>query len=802
MKLTRIPYILIFCIILSFIGFSGPGVCQDQPNDNPTQEVNTEQDNQTKTRESEQESAEPTVVDFKANIMTPIKIGDSSALNLIGNVMFFHNGAIITCDSAIRYNDKRMECFNNVLINQNDTYIYGDRADYNGEINIAQIYAPIIKIVDKDITMYTYNFSFNTLDKIGYYYDGATISQEESLLESSKGYYLSDQRTVICVDSVQIKNPDYQLKSDSVDYNMDTEYAKFFVPSWIWTTEGEILSADQGAYNKLNAVYHFYRNSYVLTEEQELWADSIDYFSQTENVVMKKNIQVTDTVNKVLVFGDFGQYWGKEENLVLTDNPSLINYEENQDSIFMRADSVFIFTVNEQLALEMLTQSNESQGDQVAIDYYYEEEELLEEETTEEVSNDKADSEAEAEAGLDQADDFEPEGDSNDTRDAGSPPGVEVIEQTLEEPIEQPSEIELEQMLDDGGQRVLTKKEQRQLKAKQKQLDKEAKQLAKKQLKNKLLESIESDELNAQADSLSLDSLAVLADSMALDSLEAQNRLKLRESNMDGDSIAKDSVFRVLKAYNNVKMFRTDFQAVCDSLVGFSIDSTLRMYMDPVLWNEENQIKSDIVNIYTKGNQIDKAIFSGQPIMISKVDSLRYNQVRGKVLENYFTDNEIRRTDVNANAQTLYYMTEENEDDKGKPFIVGFLVANCANITFLIEDRQIESITYKGNPEYTIYPLTKIPIDQPQFFDNFAWEIDRKPTKEEIFDRHINLSQRTEYEDLEKPLFPITEEITSYVRGIIERGEWIDRNDVLSEGALNFMRSLGYEKTTTEDNNP
>lgn len=51
---------------------------------------------------------------------------------LVGNFAAHHNGAVITCDSAVRYNDMLIECFGHVLINKNTTYVYGDRADYNG----------------------------------------------------------------------------------------------------------------------------------------------------------------------------------------------------------------------------------------------------------------------------------------------------------------------------------------------------------------------------------------------------------------------------------------------------------------------------------------------------------------------------------------------------------------------------------------------------------------------------------------------------------------------------------------------
>ncbi len=65
----------------------------------------------------------PAAVDFRADVMSSLKVGDSTALLLVGHVVFHHNGAVITCDSAIRYNDRRMDCYKNVVVNKDSTFI-------------------------------------------------------------------------------------------------------------------------------------------------------------------------------------------------------------------------------------------------------------------------------------------------------------------------------------------------------------------------------------------------------------------------------------------------------------------------------------------------------------------------------------------------------------------------------------------------------------------------------------------------------------------------------------------------------
>lgn len=69
---------------------------------------------------------ERTIVNIKSKRMFPIQIGgDSTVHAFVGNVVAYHNGAVMLCDSAVRYDENRIECFENVLINKDSTYVYG-----------------------------------------------------------------------------------------------------------------------------------------------------------------------------------------------------------------------------------------------------------------------------------------------------------------------------------------------------------------------------------------------------------------------------------------------------------------------------------------------------------------------------------------------------------------------------------------------------------------------------------------------------------------------------------------------------
>ena len=118
-----------------------------------------------------------------------IDVGDSMAVCMVGNFAALHNGAVITCDSAVRYDAQTFECFGNVLINQNTTFIYGDRADYRGRQNKAEVYSPLVKVIDGDATLYTFRFTFDTSSKVGEFSNGGVIFNRGHQLEADRGYY-------------------------------------------------------------------------------------------------------------------------------------------------------------------------------------------------------------------------------------------------------------------------------------------------------------------------------------------------------------------------------------------------------------------------------------------------------------------------------------------------------------------------------------------------------------------------------------------------------------------------------------
>ncbi len=787
--------------------------------------------------ERQQEGAQPEkkLIDLKADLRGPGAPGDS-AIFLVGNFAAQHNGAVITADSAVRYSADRIEFFGHVLINQNTTYVYGDRAEYDGSLNEARVYSDIVKVVDGDATLYTYNFIFNTKDNIGTFTGGGVMYNRDNLMEARRGYYFSNTKELVCVDSVQMRNDEYQMKGDSVIYDLDTDHAYFFTRTNIWNRDGDYIYTDRGSYSKADSLYSLTRNGYILTDKQEVWSDSLDYWRGAEHAVLRRNVQIDDSEYKTLAFGDYGEYWKEPGNALLTVRPSLVNYDPQQpDSLFARADTIWFYTI-----FPLRDAASQPQADTASVADFQPDSlagvpvaELAAEAAESTGRSVESNTDTRLKSGADSL-----RGSALPHRDSlgGTPSGadsaalagadsLQLRDSTLRDTVPDPTPAERKAKLREAAAKAKADRKaeaarlraarldtiaaQRQAKATAKllaQKEREEARLAARREKalirlhrrqqkailrgkelpdSSMLVRLDSmiDRNAAVQDSLAL----VLADSLAAD-FEADSAALVSLEDTADTLTGVDTMYRLIKAYRNVKTFRTDFQSVCDSLTADSRDSTIHLYIDPVLWNETNQITSEVMDIYTEKPQIVRAEFIGEPMMVSEIDTAHYNQVAGKEMVAWFRNNKIYRNDVNGNAQTIYYMQES-----GSPEVVSMLVVESGNIRFYItEDNKIRQITYVNDPNYVIYPMDKIPPEQEFFLKNFKWEAARRPTRREVFDRRVRPSEREQKEKLPLPRFPIAAKLERDKQRFAEDRGWIDRSDVVTPEIEEWMRALGY----------
>ena len=276
-----------------------------------------------------------------------LPFNDRSGNRLIGHVQLLHNDAVMTCDSMYHYSSENVvEAFGHVYIVKNSTKLYGDTLYYDGNTSLARVRGKLVRLEDSSAILRTFNLDYNTKSNIGYFFGGGTLADKENVLESKKGYYYSDLKLAKFHGEVEMHNDTYDIHSDSLHYYTQTETAVFLSSTSIWHEDG-YLSCRRGWYDRPRDYFHFAQDAYVLSEKQEMWADSIFYERTIGKSDLYRNIQMLDTTRSLLVFGDEAHLLN-EQDVTVTRNPSAAYYEEKEDenhqikrdTVFLRADTL------------------------------------------------------------------------------------------------------------------------------------------------------------------------------------------------------------------------------------------------------------------------------------------------------------------------------------------------------------------------------------------------------------------------------------------------------------------------------
>lgn len=177
--------------------------------------------------------------------------------------------------------------------------------------------------------------------------------------------------------------------------------------------------------------------------------------------------------------------------------------------------------------------------------------------------------------------------------------------------------------------------------------------------------------------------------------------------------------YRLLRAFHRCKIYSRELQAKCDSLSYSFRDSVIRLYTEPILWSEENQLRSDSIAIFTKNRQADRLELYSSAFVVAQVDAARFNQMKGRALTGYFRDNELYRIKIDGNGESVYYIADGDE-------IVGINQARSASIEILVENGKITSISELQSPEGVIDPPSE-PDPSARRLEGFLWLDNLRP---------------------------------------------------------------------------
>lgn len=189
-----------------------------------------------------------------------------------------------------------------------------------------------------------------------------------------------------------------------------------------------------------------------------------------------------------------------------------------------------------------------------------------------------------------------------------------------------------------------------------------------------------------------------------------------------------DSVYRKTFVYHKVRIYKSDLQGVCDSLVFNSQDSCMTMYHDPIVWNGKQQLFGEEIRAYMNDSTIDWAHIINQAMSIEQMDSAHYNQVSGKEIKAYFTGGDLRQVDVIGNVRLGYFPVDGKDST-----LIGYITAESSLMNVYLLQRKVQKIKMTTQTDGVMYPMLQIPEDK-LYLPSFAWfDYIRPLNKDDVF---------------------------------------------------------------------
>lgn len=261
-----------------------------------------------------------------------LEIPDGAVLT--GNVRVNHDGAILTCNKAYLFQKENyIKAFGDVQIVQGDTLFLNSKyAEYNGEIKQAYATGNVV-LRSTDMTLRTDTLNFDRVSQQAFYKTYATIVNKENTLRSKSGRYYANEKKFRFTTAVTLTNPKYVLKSNHLDYYNNSGHAYLFGPSTI-TSDQNYIYTEKGFYNSKQNVGHFLRKSYIKYKDRLIEGDSLYYDRNREFASATNNVKITDSLNKGVVKGHYGEVFRNQDSMFVTKRAVAINLVD-KDSVYI-----------------------------------------------------------------------------------------------------------------------------------------------------------------------------------------------------------------------------------------------------------------------------------------------------------------------------------------------------------------------------------------------------------------------------------------------------------------------------------
>lgn len=599
---------------------------------------------------------------------------------LVGNVELSQDSIYMYCDSADLVNEVQLYAYDNVIIQQGDSIAaFSDRLDYNAEDLIAHLEGNVI-LQNGTRQLYTDKLTYDLATKLATYTTGGRLTDGATELRSTRGYYYADRDEIFFRDSVVVIGEQFEMRADTLRYDAKNETVYFLGPTVIRTDTAEIYCED-GFYNVKTEEALFRKNAQYRSGEQIAAADSIVYAGLTQLYTLSGQAYVREG-DKALARAERIIYNKRLETYELQGNALLVDSLRTVRGEYVRYDKTNnIYKV--------------SGGRPEVIDGAM----IL------------------RAKGLD----------FDEATGLGFATGnVEWRDTSANLTI--------------FAERAVYNQETGYLKASGGRNNRPL-----------LITILEGDSLFLTADTLFSQQVTTSEVSPLPSSVDTVTTVDHITSPLPGgegpgkrfiDTSATTPAHitsplpggeepgerpitsplpaeetpaqkptdttRIIQAYRDVRIYKSDMQALCDSLAFNTTDSILTLFRDPMLWQDTSELTADTINVFIKNDALDKVHLMRKALVVTSPDSLFFNQVKGKDIYAYFDSSSLSRTDVVGNAEAIYYA----QDEAGA--YIGVNKTACSEMSLEFKNGGVHFIRFLDMPSGRLDPMKALnPSSQP-----------------------------------------------------------------------------------------
>lgn len=519
--------------------------------------------------------------------------GNDHIQTLVRHVVMSHNHTILQCDSATIWNESQVQANSNIIISQGDSVtIYADKLTYDAETEVATLLGNVV-LVSEDKKLFTSSLNYQLNTKVAEYQTRSSIQTDSIVLSSKSGIYWVDQKEAHFFEEVYVEHEDFQLFSDTLEYQFERELASFLGPSILITKDSTSLYAEEGSYDQQLQFASFFNNAVYSDSIRTAQADSIFYWQLDHKTFLSGKASILEGNRQI--DGDSIFIYRQKSQFNANGNAKIID----QSQVIVAQDIHLDDISGQGWAIGNVQLIDTSAGLRIACD-------------------------------------------TADILDGGR--SIQAYNQSFSRPL--------------------------------------------------LALDMDGDTLYLGSDTL-----------MALSQI---------------DSLTQDTV-RSFFAYHDVRVFKSDLQLICDSLAYFEREERFSFYEKPVLWSDTSAFYSDSMFMFLSDNTIDYLMLSGNGFMINSPDEVLFNQIKGRIINIQFHEGELHRVNVNGNAETIYYVLDEENA------YIGVNQSSSSNMVILFKEGEVDAIKNFNEVESFFIPIQEANQEALKL-EGFKWDNSNRPT--------------------------------------------------------------------------